>query len=208
MSEITKIEVQKRNKDRYSIYIDDEYSFGIYENVLINYGLHKGMKIEKDFLEDVLKKEEQECANGYALKLLNFKMRTTEEIRKRMREKEYTDDIIDETIDYLNYLNYLDDEDYARKFVSDKSNLKNMGKERIKRELYMKGVDNETISNAIEDIVDDDEEYEKAKEIAIKKLETTYKNDDKNARYRKLGGLLQRRGYSMNVVMPLLKELL
>lgn len=208
MSEITKIEVQKRNKDRYSIYIDDEYSFGIYENVLINYGLHKGMKIEKDFLEDVLKKEEQECANGYALKLLNFKMRTTEEIRKRMREKEYTDDIIDETIDYLNYLNYLDDEDYARKFVSDKSNLKNMGKERIKRELYMKGVDNETISNAIEDIVDDDEEYEKAKEIAIKKLKTTYKNDDKNARYRKLGGLLQRRGYSMNVVMPLLKELL
>lgn len=208
MSEITKIEIQKRNKDRYSIYIDGDYSFGVYENVLIKYGLRKGMKIEEDFLEDVLKKEEQECANGYALKLLNFKMRTTEEIRRRMREKEYTDDIIDNTIDYLNYLNYLDDEDYARKFISDKSNLKNMGKERIKRELYMKGIDSEVISNEIEDIVDDDEEYEKAKEIAIKKLETTYKNDDKNARYRKLGGLLQRRGYSMNVVMPLLKELL
>lgn len=208
MNEITKVEVQKRNKDRYSIYIDGEYSFGIYENVLINYGLCKGMKIEKDFLEDVLKKEEQECANSYALKLLNFKMRTTQEIRKRMREKEYTDDIIDETIDYLNYLNYLDDEDYARKFIRDKSNLKNMGKERIKRELYMKGIDNEIISNSIEDIIDDDDEYEKAKEIAIKKLETTYKNDDKNARYRKLGGLLQRRGYSMNIVMPLLKELL
>ena len=72
----------------------------------------------------------------------------------------------------------------------------------------MKGIDNEVINNEIEDLVDDDDEYEKAKEIAIKKLETTYKNDDKNARYRKLGGLLQRRGYSMNVVMPLLKELL
>ena len=208
MKEITKIEIQKRNKDRYSIYIDGDYSFGVYENVLIKYGLRKGMKIEDDFLEDVLKKEEQECANGYALKLLNFKMRTTEEVRRRMREKEYTDDIIDTTIDYLNYLNYLDDEDYARKFIRDKSNLKNMGKERIKRELYMKGIDNEVINNEIEDLVDDDDEYEKAKEIAIKKLETTYKNDDKNARYRKLGGLLQRRGYSMNVVMPLLKELL
>ena len=41
MNEITKIEIQKRNKDRYSIYIDGEYSFGVYENVIIKYALQK-----------------------------------------------------------------------------------------------------------------------------------------------------------------------
>ena len=166
------------------------------------------MKLEDDFLEDVLKKEEQECANNYALKLLNFKMRTSNEIKKRMREKEYSDEVIENTIDYLNYLNYLDDREYTQKFIRDKSNLKKMGKERIKRELYAKGVDDEMIKEELENIVDEDDEYETAMELAVKKLETTYKNDDKNARYRKLGGFLQRRGYSMGIVMKILKEIL
>lgn len=207
MREITKIEIQKRNKDRYSIYIDGEYSFGVYENTLIKYNLRKGMKVKEDFLEDVLKKEEQECANNYALRLINFKMRTKEEIKRRMREKEYSDEVIEKTIDYLLYLDYLDDEEYATRFIRDKSNLKNMGSERIKRELYQKGIDKEIINKKIENIIDEDEEYEKAKELAIKKLNSTYKNDDRSAKYRKLGGFLQRRGYSMRIVMNLLNEL-
>lgn len=207
MKEITKIEIQKRNKDRYSIYIDGEYSFGVYENTLIKYNLRKGMQIEEDFLEDVLRKEEQECANNYALRLINFKMRTKEEIKRRMREKEYSDEVIEKTIDYLLYLNYLDDEEYATRFIKDRSNLKNIGSERIKRELYQKGIDKEIIDKEIEKIIDEDEEYNKARELAIKKLNTTYKNDDRSARYRKLGSFLQRRGYSMRVVMNLLNEL-
>lgn len=207
MGEITKIEHQKKNKERYSIYIDGEYSFGVYENVLIKYRLVKGMIVENDFLEDVLKKEEQECANNYALRLLNFKMRTEDEVKKRMREKEYTEDIIENTVEYLKELKYINDEDYARKFIKDKSKLNNIGVERIKRELYMKGVDPEITKREIEDIIDSDEEYEKAMEIAIKKANTTYKNDDRNAKYRKLGGFLQRRGYSMDTVMKILKEL-
>lgn len=207
MGEITKIAVQKKNKERYSIFIDGEYSFGVYENVLIKYGLRKGMMIEDEFLEDVLKKEEQECANNYALRLLNFKMRTEKEIERKMKEKEYTDDIIEKTIKLLKDYKYLNDEDYARKFIRDSSNLKNMGQERIKRELYMKGIDPEITRREIEDIIDVDQEYEKAMEMAIKKRNTTYKNDDKNALYRKLGGFLQRKGYSMDIVMKILKEI-
>ena len=207
MGEITKIEIQKKNKERYSIYIDGEYSFGVYENVLIKYGLRKGMIIEDEFLEDVLKKEEQECANNYALRLLNFKMRTEKEVERKMKEKEYADDIIENTIYYLKEYKYLDDEDYARKFIKDKSSLSKMGKERIKRELYMRGVDPEITKREIEEIIDPDEEYETAMEMAIKKANSTYKNDEPNALYRKLGGFLQRKGYSMDIVMKILKEI-
>lgn len=207
MGEITKIEIQKKNKERYSIYIDGEYSFGVYENVLIKYGLRKGMIIEDEFIEDVLKKEEQECANNYALRLLNFKMRTEKEVERKMKEKEYADDIIENTIYYLKEYKYLDDEDYARKFIKDKSSLSKMGKERIKRELYMRGVDPEITKREIEEIIDPDEEYETAMEMAIKKANSTYKNDEPNALYRKLGGFLQRKGYSMDIVMKILKEI-
>lgn len=208
MLKITKIEQQKKNKDRYSIYINGEYSFGVYEDVLIRYQLSKGMEFEEDFIEEVLKKEEQEKANYYAIGLLNFKLRTEKEIRDRMWKKEYSKEIIDRTIDYLKRLKYLDDEEYAKRFIKDRVNLKKLGKERIKSELYYKGIDNEIISNQLDELVDQDDQYYTAIELAKKKLNTTYKNDDKNARYRKLGGFLQRRGYSMDIVMKVLREVL
>ncbi len=207
MKEITKIVQQKKNRDRYSIFIDGEFSFGVYENVIVKYGLTKGMKLEEDFLEDVLKKEEQEVANNYALRLLSFKMRTEQEVRRRLKEKGYEEEeMIDTTIDYLKQFNYIDDEAYARAFIKDRSTLRNMGAERIKRELYQKGVDPEISKREVENLVDHDDEYEKALELGQKKSDTTYKNDDKNAKYRKLGGFLQRKGYSMDIVMKVLKE--
>lgn len=208
MKEITKIVQQLKNKDRYSIFIDGEYSFGVYENVIVKYNLTKGMKVEDDFLECVLKKEEQEVANNYALRLLSFKMRTEEEVRRRLKEKGYEEEMIEISIDYVKKFNYLDDEEYARAFIKDRSNLRNMGSERIKRELYIKGVDPEISKREVENLIDKEDEYEKALELGRKKADTTYKNDDSVAKYRKLGGFLQRKGYSMDIVMKVLKEVI
>ena len=208
MIKITRIERQKNNKERYSIYLNEEYGFGIHEDILVRYRLAKGMELEKDFIDEVLKKEEQSQATNYALRLLSYKMRTEKEIWNRMIEKEYPREVIEATIDYLKELKYIDDEEYARKFIKDKVNLKNIGKERIKRELFNKGIDSKTVNIELEELVDNEEQYDKAMELAVKKLNTTYKNDDKNARYRKLGGFLQRRGYSMDIVMKILRETL
>ncbi|AFS78768.1 regulatory protein RecX [Gottschalkia acidurici 9a] len=208
MIKITRIERQKNNKERYSIYINEEYGFSVHEDILVRYTLAKGMELEKEFIDEVLRKEEQSQANNYALRLLSYKMRTEKEIWNRMIEKEYPREVIEATIDYLKELKYIDDEEYTRKFIKDKVNLKNIGKERIKRELFNKGIDSKTVNIELEELVDDEEQYDKAMEIAVKKLNTTYKNDDKNARYRKLGGFLQRRGYSMDIVMRILREIL
>lgn len=94
---------------------------------------------------------------------------------------------------------------FAETYTEEKIRLKKLGSYRIKHELYNKGISQEIIDETIEKYCHN--EYERALELAKKKI-TSYKNDDKNAIYRKLGGYLQRRGYSYDCISSILRELL
>ena len=63
MGKITAIEVQRKNKKRYNVYIDDSFAFGVHEDVLILHKLTVGMELSTAFKEEVLVAEEQSKAN-------------------------------------------------------------------------------------------------------------------------------------------------
>ena len=69
----------------------------------------------------------------------------------------------------------------------------------------LKGIDDDIIDNVLTE--DGESEYDRALEVAIKKYQA-YKNDSKDKIYRKLGGFLQRKGYSFDIVNRILKELI
>ncbi len=62
MAVITKIEVQKRTKERFNIYIDkgqgEEYGFSVNQAVLIKHGLQKGLEIDEVEIANILYNEE------------------------------------------------------------------------------------------------------------------------------------------------------
>lgn len=201
---ITKIKSQK-NKNRLNIYLDNKFAFGTFKEIADKYNLREGMEIDEAFIEDILKIEEQQKANNYALNLLNYRWRTEKEIRDRLIKKEYDENIIEETISYLKNYNFIDDKRFAEIYTEQKIKNKKLGNYRIKHELYNKGVSQEIIEEVLEKY--NDTEYERALELGRKKIKS-YKNDDIQAIYRKLGGYLQRRGYSYDCVSSVLKELL
>ncbi len=201
---ITKIEHQK-NKNRLNIYLDNKFAFGIFEEIAYKYNLIEGMDIDENFIDNILILEEQQKANNYALNLLNHRWRTEKEIRDKLTNKNYDENIIKNTIAYLKNQNLINDKRFAETYTEEKIRLKKLGSYRIKHELYNKGISQEIIDETIEKYCHN--EYERALELAKKKI-TSYKNDDKNAIYRKLGGYLQRRGYSYDCISSILRELL
>ncbi|MCC5911683.1 MAG: RecX family transcriptional regulator [Clostridiaceae bacterium] len=205
---ITKIEQQKKNKHRYSLYINEEFAFGVSEDTLVKHQLRKGMELEEDFIENVLESEEKNKAISYGLNLLSYRMRSEKEVRDKMREKEYGDDMIDVSIKYLLTNKYLDDLEFAKCFVKDKINFKKIGENRLKQELYYKGVNKDIIESVLEELLSEEDEYEKASALAQKKLETSYRKDDRNKQYQKLFGFLSRKGYPSNMISRILRELL
>lgn len=200
---ITKIEQQKNNKERINIYINDEFAFGLMMEIKYKYDLKEGMELDEDYIQKVLKEEELSKAKDQALKFLTYRQRSKKEIINKLKSKGYEEDIIENTLSYLEEYGLVNDVEFAKAFMRDKINLNKFGPTRIKYELYKKGIDDSIIEEVLEE---DDEEYTRALVLAKKKL-PSYKKDDKKAIYRKLGGFLQRKGYSYDCINRVLKEL-
>lgn len=93
MAVITKIEVQKRSKERFNIYIDkgqgEEYGFSVNEVILIKHGLQKGLEIDEIALGNILYNEEVQKAYLQAISYLSYQMRTKLEIEDFLRKKKW-----------------------------------------------------------------------------------------------------------------------
>lgn len=202
---ISKIEAQKKNKDRLNIYIDDTFAFGISIDVYLKYNLRKDQEIDNDFIEDILLAEENNKAINSALKYLSYRQRSIKEVRDHLVRKGYDKSIIENTIDYLEDKNYINDYQFAKSFIRDKSYLNKQGINKIRYDLLNKGVSKEIVAKTLK--FDDDQEFDNAMELANKKMKS-YKNQDRNTIYRKLGGFLQRKGYRYDTVKKVLREVL
>ena len=202
---ITKIEQQSGNKDRYSIYINGIYEIGVSSDIVVKYRLIKGQEINN--IEDIIKAEEYKKAENYALRLLSYHNKSEQEIIRRMQDKGFELESINATLDFLKKHQYIDDEAYASSLVENRTKSKKLGKTRIKQELYRKGIDKDIIQKTISEISSEDE-LQSAFELAEKKLQTTYRNDDDRAKYQKLGGFLQRKGFDYEVISKVLSQLL
>lgn len=201
---ITKIEPQKR-KNRVNIYVDDDFALGIDEEIMIKYNLKINMEVDNDFMQNILLAEEENKALNYALRLLTYRQRSEKEVYDALRRKGYMDQHIENVISNCKDKNYLNDKDFAKAFINDKTNLNKYGPIRIKHELKLKGVSR----NIIDEVMDysRDEEYELAMEVANKKI-NSYKKDSQKDAYRKMSAFLQRRGFSYDVISKVVREIL
>lgn len=157
------------------------------------------------------KKTAMEVASRY----LENRMRTVAEVRKKLQEKEFSQDEIDETVNDLIGLRYLDDYEFAKRYYEYNAE-KRRGSLRAMRELEEKGVDKETIKFAYEDFV-----YEtKVDELAIaKQVAEAMPNADAedydsesrepfNEKMRgKIARKLETRGFSTSTIIKVLNEL-
>ena len=210
---ITKLEAQKKNKDRVSIYIDDEYAFGIDISLVYDFKLKKGMEIDQNFIDQVLLKEDEKQAHIYALKVINYRPRCEAEIRKKMAEKGYSRKLIDNTIDYLIENDFLNDTRFAKLYIESKLHQNQYGPNRIRYQLLQLGLDRSIVDNALRDLYENNGDYEDYSEyntalILAKKKLSSLGNNDSAAKYRKLSGFLGRKGYSYEVISRICSELI
>lgn len=56
---VTNIEVQKKNKERVSIFIDGNYGFSLHTELVYKYHIKVGMDLEPSFINEIAKVEEQ-----------------------------------------------------------------------------------------------------------------------------------------------------
>jgi regulatory protein len=197
---ISKIEPQKKNKNRCSIYINGEFRFGLTKDLVLKYDLHEGYEITKSEIEDILLNEEKLKIKARAFRILNYRDRSVKELRIRLTVIGFDKLLVDEVIDDFVKDNTLDDERFARAFVSDYTKLYPKGNRFILSELTRRGVDREIITN----LLDTRDEGELIRNYIEKKAGNLAIKNPKER--QKLIRRLLTRGFTPSLVYEIIKE--
>lgn len=163
---------RSQKKKAYKIFIDDDFAFLLYESELKQYQLAKGLEITPEFYEIIKEDTVFPRAKQKALNIISYSDKTEKEIYERLKEEYYTDDIVEQIIEYLKNYNYINDERYASNYIRSRKNRES--KLAIKSKLLNKGINKKVLEKIIEEEYDLEaaniDENEDPEIIAIKKI--------------------------------------
>lgn len=189
--------VEVDNK-RVKVYIDGEYAFVLYKGEIRDYRIKAGFEISENVYEEITTVLLPKRATKRAMNLLQKKDYTESKLREKLREGLYSDDCIDAAIDYVKSYKYLDDERFARDYITYHMELRS--KNRILQDLLGKGISKDLCESLINELYsecDSDVETEQIRNLLNKKH---YSEDMDYKDKQKIIAFLLRRGYSMESI--------
>ncbi len=118
-----------------------------------------------------------------ALRLLEFRSHSEKELSDKLKRAGAKEFDIEEVLEFCRNYGFVNDRQYALSKARDLKKLKKYGKQRIKSELYSKGIPSEYVEEAVCALGDD--EHEELMLLVEKKLRGDFekKNVDKCIRY-------------------------
>ncbi|MBU3956917.1 RecX family transcriptional regulator [Patescibacteria group bacterium] len=195
MAKITRIKAQK-NKKRVNIYLDGKFAFGLDADNFLKAGLKVGQNLTQKQIDDLVFKNEFQKLLNRALRLISRRPRSEKEIHDYLRRKKSPPELIEKVIKKLKQLKQVNDLEFARWWVEQRSTFRPRGKFGLKMELRQKGVNEKIIKQVIDEKV---KELPLAQKLAQKKFKT-YKNLPREERYQKMSAFLARRGFSWEII--------
>ena len=199
-NKITRLAAQKKNPKRINVYLDGNFAFGLFRDTAA--WLEIGLVLSDEKIKELLEKDLQAEVYQKALDYISFKPRTIRETRSKLRQQGYEDFLVDNTIKVLTENGLLDDKWYAEQWVEERQRLKPRSRHALFFELRKRGIPDDLIQSAVEDVDDFQSAYEVA-ESRLFRYEELPKFEFRN----KLGSYLAGKGYSYDVISEVTRKL-
>lgn len=204
MAVISKIEVQKKDQERFNIYVDGAFKAGISIDTLVAFNLKKGDTVDEAQIERILAREYQQQANNQALNYLSHRKRTRHEIATHLADKDYTETVIAEAIAYCERLRLIDHEDYVESLKNTMLRTTDKGPEVFRQKLYKAGIEKPLIEAGVEQYVAE-HPFEQIYQIA-EKIVRQKKGPVAKVRQQVQQGLMQK-GYQLETIHAVIDAL-
>jgi regulatory protein len=186
---VTAIRQQAKRENRYSIYVDDAYSFSLSESALISSGLISGQELTVHEINQYKQLSSDDKLYGAALRYVAMRTRSTWEVQSYLERKGATAAFIKESLNKLSDIGLLDDTQYAKSYVHDRQLLRPTSRRKLVAELYKKRIS----QNIVEEVLGTDLHNETA---ALDELVTRKRRQSKYQDDQKLMQYLARQGFS------------
>jgi len=152
-------------------------------------------------------KDQYQKALSYSLKLIKRRLRSTQELRDKLKLKKYPNDIIERIIKEFKQLNYLNDKEFAKAWVNDRINLNPKAPRLLKLELRQKGVSQRIIDEVLNDIIKQYNFKDIAFDLAKSRHETLKGLSDIDKKKRRIFDYLRRRGFDYSIIYQVIDKL-
>ena len=199
-----KILKYKKIKNKYRVYIDNETTIDLYEDIILKYDLLLKKELDEKKLELIKKDNNLEESYQKALSYLNTKMRTKQEIRNYLLRKNFENDNINKTIKRLEEKGLISEELYIRAYINDRINLSSDGPNKIKYSLINEKMNEQLINKYLSEL---DYNYieEKLDKLIDKKIKSI-KNCSGYVLKQKLLSHFYNLGYSIEMIEDLITK--
>jgi regulatory protein len=197
---ITGLKVQKRNHQRLSVYLDDEYAFGL--SRIVAAWLHVGQELSEEKIAELLADDGLETAYQKSIKFIGYRVRTSSEVERHLRKKGIEPQVISRVQERLEANGLLNDKSFAKNWVENRNEFRPRSHRLLASELRNKGVNSEIIQDVIESTTPEDELAYSAAKKRIRRYEHLEWQDFQ----RKLGSFLVRRGFSYSTIKPVVHQ--
>lgn len=161
--------IKKLSNSKYDIVIDNHTKITTYDEVILNNNLLFDKNIDEQMLNKI--KLDNEYYNIYnkVVNFINIKMRSEKEIIDYLKNNKVEEKNINLMIEALKTKGLINDEYYAKAFISDRLNLSNDGPIKIKKSLIEHNISDDIIDSELFK-VDNNVYKEKIKKIIEKKI--------------------------------------
>ncbi|MDG4808482.1 regulatory protein RecX [Micromonospora sp. WMMD1120] len=150
-------------------------------------------------------RDESELAREICLRQLAVRPRTRAELAGALAKRGISDEVSAEVLDRYDEVGIIDDAAFARAWVSSRHSGRGLARRALANELRRKGVDGEVATEALGEL-DEETEAETARALVERKLRTARGEPD--AVFRRLVGMLARKGYPPGVAIRAVKDAL
>ena len=140
-----------------------------------------------------------------AIYIITNYSKTEKQLRDKLKQgKKYTDEVIDETIKFLKKHNFINDEDFAKRFIELHKNSYSI--KVLRQKLYQKGINKDLLDNIFDDNIEIDEEA-LIKKLLLKKCPDYYEieKDLDIKEKNKLLAYLFRKGFTYDKIANIMK---
>ena len=200
---MTVTNITELTKSRVRIEIDHEFAFVLYKGELRLYKIEEGEEIEDAVYDRIMKDVLPKRAKLRAMNLLKNRTYTRAQLKDKLLQGGYPEQIADIAVDYVVSYRYVDDEQYVRDFIE--YNREKKSRKRIQLDLMHKGISEQLFQDIWEEIAGDDEEVFEREQIVYwmnKKhfcpQEATFEEK------QKMMAFLYRKGFSINNIRSIL----
>jgi regulatory protein len=138
-----------------------------------------------------------EKAKSVAMYYLSHRARTEHQLKMTLRKKLYTEDVIEKVCDFCKQYEWLNDNQFALRYIENKMKHQGKGRQWIIQSLLQKGIEKSTIEQALQ-LISETDEYEQLCEYIMKK-QFFYEKSDQRLK-QKIFNHLMRRGYTIDLI--------